>query len=1325
MSISYDRDAVGESFMREVIAGTGAPTVVADERGTIIFANSNVEAIVDSRPEELVDTKIDTIVSDHDMDLADLADEGEARLTIGQGEGTGVPIDCHVRETKYDGQLFYVVRLREMPASDTNGTEIDSSMEYTSKIFEEASEAILVIDIETREIRDCNRRACSLLEYPKRALLEQTVDGLVDDQTVFSEFVDTVRDEGRGQQEFRWQTRDLETVPTEVSASVIDIQQRPHLLAFVRDLSDRYDRNVIQELLDRVPQNLFVLDLDGNVVEINETACRNLGYSRAELLEMDVTDINPEYGDTKSWGDTIEQARTAGVARWTTVAARKDGSTYPVECELTHVTLDQEYLLAAAAPATESAAESGFRDTEGQSESDPLFRNADVPIAEYKIEDESARLTRINSVFSDVFGYDSGEITGRLVEDTLVPPDKKEEHRKIVKRAAAKEQVETEITRQTIDGPRDFLLRTVPFDVNGSQGGYVIYTDITDKTQEQNRLQALNAASQDLLTVETAEETAETVIRAIEGAFDFPFAAVFECDRDEDRLVPLAATETTIDLTERGGDETIGVIEADDPEMRPVKRQEARVIEDYQSLEGASHPDAAAGRVLLLPINGYGMLAVGRCRTDSFSTQTREILDMLADTAHASFIRLEREKMLRQRSLAMDSATDGIALLDESGHFTYVNEAYARMYCYDGREELIGKHWQELYGDAELERLMSAIRPVLEGDDHWRGEATGQQADGSPFPQELSLTSLDGGGMICIARDISRWKELEQQLKQLNEASHELTRSKNTSVATERALEAACDILGVDIGCVRLLNDDETGFERAAVTDEAEWFIENWPAFDLHATAAGRAFRQSELVSKDRNVDEISTDIPITKSYHYPLGDHGTLSLFERPSDDLHETTRQHGAVLAASVSAALDRTERESQLRENKREFRRQRDELESLNRINTLVRDLVQGLVDRTERDAIERMVCQHMMGSDLYESAWVGRVQIGNGEVVPQTGAGVDQEYLDALETMPASQMSDGIVKAAIESRTVKSVRQHRMQNGTTTDNEDAPVSADETYTKAAIPLVHGDHVYGVLVVCTTDEATLSDRALENFEMLGDAVGFAIHAARSRELLLTDKMTELEFEVTSPDCLAVHVSAQLDCYCRIQTSARIDEGLIITYLRVEGASAEAGKRAAEEMDIVDRVRIVRDDDGEGLLEVTKEESASSLLRDAGAKTKHATAKEGTGRIIAEIAPTTDIREIVQSFENANQGYSLIAKREVDKKTQTTDELRKAIDEQLTEKQRIAMTSAFAAGYYEWPRETTAETLAESLDISSSTLHQHLRSAEKKLLGTLVDAT
>src|SRR6202035_2178288 len=48
---------------------------------------------------------------------------------------------------------------------------------------------------------------------------------------------------------------------------------------------------------------------------------------------------------------------------------------------------------------------------------------------------------------------------------------------------------------------------------------------------------------------------------------------------------------------------------------------------------------------------------------------------------------------------------------------------------------------------------------------HWEGEATARRKDGSFFPQQVSLASLSKDGMVCVCRDLSERRKMEDQLR--------------------------------------------------------------------------------------------------------------------------------------------------------------------------------------------------------------------------------------------------------------------------------------------------------------------------------------------------------------------------------------------------------------------------------------------------------------------------------------------------------------------------------------------------------------------------------
>ncbi|BFM41070.1 PAS domain-containing protein [Synechocystis sp. LKSZ1] len=124
------------------------------------------------------------------------------------------------------------------------------------------------------------------------------------------------------------------------------------------------------------------------------------------------------------------------------------------------------------------------------------------------------------------------------------------------------------------------------------------------------------------------------------------------------------------------------------------------------------------------------------------------------------------EQVLKQRLIAIEAATDGIAVVNENGRYISINRAHLELFGYQQAEELLGKSWDELYYQAEVQRFKQFIFPLLARQGHWQGEALAKRKDGSTFIEELSLTHVQDIGLICVCRDITFRKEQEQRLLQ-------------------------------------------------------------------------------------------------------------------------------------------------------------------------------------------------------------------------------------------------------------------------------------------------------------------------------------------------------------------------------------------------------------------------------------------------------------------------------------------------------------------------------------------------------------------------------
>ncbi|NET40480.1 PAS domain S-box protein [Okeania sp. SIO2B3] len=123
------------------------------------------------------------------------------------------------------------------------------------------------------------------------------------------------------------------------------------------------------------------------------------------------------------------------------------------------------------------------------------------------------------------------------------------------------------------------------------------------------------------------------------------------------------------------------------------------------------------------------------------------------------------EEQLKQQMMAIEAAIDGIAILADGEHYSYINHAHLQILGYDNAEELLGKSWHILYEQEELERIKKEAFPVIDRQGFWRGEYVAKRKDGTRFEQEIALTMTDVG-LIYICRDISDRKQAEAKIKE-------------------------------------------------------------------------------------------------------------------------------------------------------------------------------------------------------------------------------------------------------------------------------------------------------------------------------------------------------------------------------------------------------------------------------------------------------------------------------------------------------------------------------------------------------------------------------
>ncbi|AXG06192.1 PAS domain S-box protein [Haloplanus rubicundus] len=184
------------------------------------------------------------------------------------------------------------------------------------------------------------------------------------------------------------------------------------------------------------------------------------------------------------------------------------------------------------------------------------------------------------------------------------------------------------------------------------------------------------------------------------------------------------------------------------------------------------------------------------------------------------------ERMVRRAYGAMDTAREGIALLDEDGYFRYVNQAYAGITGYE-RGALIGEHWELLYPDAHVDRIYDEILPAVPRDGRWSGRTVYERADGDHIVTSHALAYADDGSLICLVRDCDDDRDVDDF------ETVAADEDERTTSAADGILDDALDALG-DVfyvldteGNVVYVNEPKvTGYDRAEIEsmDSTELF---------------------------------------------------------------------------------------------------------------------------------------------------------------------------------------------------------------------------------------------------------------------------------------------------------------------------------------------------------------------------------------------------------------------------------------------------------------------------------------------------------------------
>ena len=593
--------------------------------------------------------------------------------------------------------------------------------------------------------------------------------------------------------------------------------------------SEEHSRLILATTLDGV----WINDLSGRLLYVNDAYCHMIGYSREELLKMYIHDIEAKENQEETIAHINKIIRRGGDI-FETRHKHKDGRIIDIEISAKYTSYGNGQLIVFARDITERK-----KSEEALKESEERFSKAfhDSPVALSISRISDGIFIDVNEAFIHLFGYDREELIGQKAIELNIytnPVDRQEIVRLLQQQ---KKVVNYKVIARTKNGSEIKILTSAEkIEINGQAN--IIWTslDITEREQAEDLLRETSNYLNNLLDYANAPiivwDTHFRISRfnpAFERLTGYKSQEVIGLDLDI--LFPEnKKTESLQQIARTLSGERWEVVEIPvlriDGEVRTVLWNSANVYDND-------------GKQIIATI------AQGQDVTESKKA---------ADALKTSEIKYRR---------LFEAAKDGILLIDaETGLILDVNPFLIEMLGLP-KKEFLGKNLWELGYFRDIIASKANFLELQKNEYVRYEDLPLRTADGREMKVEFvsNLYEFDHQKIIqCNVRDITKRKQAEEEVKRLNEITKR--RAAELEVANKE-LEAFAYSVSHDLraplrsmeGFSQVLLEDCTGI----LNDECKDYLKRiQSSAELMAQLINDMLRLSRITRADMHLDDVN-----------------------------------------------------------------------------------------------------------------------------------------------------------------------------------------------------------------------------------------------------------------------------------------------------------------------------------------------------------------------------------------------------------------------------------------------------------------------------------